>query len=114
MAGCIGVLNCGGSYFVGFVSNPGGETSVTGQVSGVTSGFTSDPSGVTPVTVVTFVNTGAFFTLYFCCDQHSLFPLNVTVRADYTKGILCSLLVRVVIINEAGTSAADSSSRRTT
>jgi hypothetical protein len=50
---------------------------------GVTSGFTSDPSGVTPVTVVTFVNTGAFFTLHFCGDQHSLFPLNDAARRLY-------------------------------
>jgi hypothetical protein len=54
---------------------------------------------VTFITVVSFVNTGTAATLYFCGHQENLFPVNETVRVDYTQGILCSLLVRVVIIN---------------
>ena len=101
LAVCIGILNCGGSYFVGLVSNPSGGTSITGQVSLVSSGFVSDLSGVSPITLVTFVNTATTVTLYFCGDQHNLFPINTTVRADYTQGSGCSLLVRVVILNES-------------
>jgi len=102
LAVCIGILNCGGSYFVGLVSNPSGGTSITGQVSAVSSGFVSDLNGVSPITLVTFVNTATAVTLYFCGDQHSLFHINTTVRADYTQGSGCSLLVRVVILNESG------------
>lgn len=95
-AACAVSLNCGGYYFVGFVSNPGGTTSITGIVIAASLGFSADPSGVTQYTAVTFMNAGNTVTIRFCGDQHQLFPLDATVRADYTAGILCSVLERVV------------------
>ena len=91
-------MSCGGSFFVGFVSNPGGNTSVTGTVSAVSSGFASGPTGQTSATVVTFVNSGTSITIYFCGDQQALFPINHPVRAEYTAGIACALLTRVVVM----------------
>jgi hypothetical protein len=96
--GCIASVGCGGSFFVGFVSNPTGSTSVTGTVTAVSSGFTSGPTGTTSLTIVTFVNSGTSITLYFCGDQHALLPINQTVRAEYTAGIACALLTRVVVM----------------
>ena len=96
--GCITMVACGGSYFVGFVSNPVGNASITGTVMTVNTGFASDPAGVTSVTVVTFMTSGVSTVMYFCGDQQTLFPLNQTVQAEYTSGVVCSLLVRVVLI----------------
>ncbi|HET6178676.1 MAG TPA: hypothetical protein VFE61_17240 [Candidatus Sulfotelmatobacter sp.] len=99
-AACFSSLSCGGYYFVGFVSNPGGTTSITGMVIAVSSGFMADPSGVTQNTAVTFMNGGSETTIKFCGDQQHLFPIDATVRADYTAGVMCSVLVRVVVDNE--------------
>jgi hypothetical protein len=87
---------------VGFVSNPGGTTSVTGVVIAVNNGFIADTSGVTQYTAVAFMNAGSEVTINFCGDQKHLFPIDATVRADYTAGILCSVLIRVVADNEDG------------
>jgi hypothetical protein len=100
LAACFPVVNCGGYYFVGFVSNLGGTTTVTGMVTAVSGGFVSDPTGITPVTAVTFTTSGSKITIHFCGDQQELFPINKTVRADYTAGISCSMLLKVVIVNE--------------
>jgi len=100
LAACFPVVNCGGYYFVGFVSNPGGTTTVAGMVIAVSGGFVSDPTGITPVTAVTFATSGSKITIHFCGDQQELFPINKTVRADYTVGISCSTLLKVVIVDE--------------
>ncbi len=97
---CIGLISCGGAYFIGFVSNPGGNASITGRIDAISSGFVSDPSGVTQITSVTFVNSVAATNVYFCGDQQHLFLINQTVRVDYTVGIVCSVLIRVVVIDE--------------
>ena len=98
-AACATSLSCGGYYFVGFVSNPGGAASVTGVVTAVSNGFIDSPSGVTQYTAVTFLNTESKITIDFCGDQNRLFPIESTVEADYTGGILCSVLVRVMVDN---------------
>lgn len=103
-AACVASLSCGGYYFVGFVSNPGGTTSIRGVVTAVSNGFISDPSGVTQYTAVTFINAESKATINFCGDQRSLFPIDTKVRADYTSGILCSVLVRVSMDNEGAES----------
>ena len=99
-AACLPLLGCGGYYFVGFVSNPGGHATITGTVIAVSSGFVSDLQGITPTTTVAFENSGIAVTLIFCGDQQSLFPLNTAVRADYTVGVVCSVLARVVVMSE--------------
>ena len=98
-AACASCLSCGGYYFVGFVSNPGGTTSITGVVIIVSNGFVADPSGVTQFTAVTFMNAGRETAINFCGDQQHLFPIDATVRADYTAGTLCSVLLRVAVDN---------------
>jgi hypothetical protein len=97
---CIPVVSCGGYYFVGFVSNPGGTSTVTGTVSAVSGGLVSAPSGLNSITAVTFINSDVAQTVNFCGDRQALFPLNKTVRTDYTAGVFCSVLKRVIIVNE--------------
>ena len=99
-AACISIVSCSGFSFVGFVSNPGGTSSITGTVFTVSGGFVSDPSGITQVTSVAFDSSGTPITLVFCGDQHALFPVNIRVHADYTAGIVCSFVTKVVIVGE--------------
>jgi hypothetical protein len=94
-------VSCGGFSFVGFVSNPGGTASITGTVTAVSDGFVSDLNGITPTTTVAFKNSEITVTMIFCGEQQSLFPLNTNVRAEYTAGVLCSVLTEVVIISES-------------
>jgi hypothetical protein len=93
------LLLCGcSSFFVGFVSNPGGATTVSGTVTVVSLGIFHDPSGTTTFTAVTFINFGNAVTINFCGDQRNLFPVNDDVQVDFNTGFNCSVLVRVVII----------------
>jgi hypothetical protein len=100
LAACACFVSCGGYYFVGFVSNPGGTATVTGMIITVSGGFLSDPPGITPFTAVTFAISGTSVTVHFCGNQQQLFSINKTVRADYTVGTVCSTLLTVVIVNE--------------
>lgn len=86
-----------GAVFVGFVSNPGGvPSSVSGTVTIVHLGFVDDGQGtVANVTIVTLVDLGLARTISFCGDQQTLFPINQTLRAEFTSGTLCSTLVSV-------------------
>ena len=98
---CMLLAGCGSSTFIGFVSNPVGSITITGTITSVSSGVSSAPSGETAVTVVTFLSSNTSVTLYFCGNQETLFPLNQTVSAEYTSGILCSVLVKVVVVTES-------------
>jgi len=91
LAGC-------GAVFVGFVSNPGVvPSSISGTVTIVQLGFAADGLGnVVNVTLVTLVDLSMAKTMSFCGDQRTYFPLNHSVRADYTSGTLCATLVTVV------------------
>ena len=86
-----------GAVFVGFVSNPGGvPSSVSGTVTIVHLGFVDDGQGtVANVTIVTLVDLGLARTISFCGDQQNLFPINQTLRAEFTSGTLCATLVSV-------------------
>jgi len=91
LAGC-------GQVFVGFVSNPGGTTHVSGTVSTVQLGFLNDGHGtLINFTAVTFVNAGTATTINFCGDQQNGFPIDRSAQADFTTGIFCSTLIVVVI-----------------
>jgi hypothetical protein len=46
------------------------------------------------------MNAGSEVTINFCGDQQHLFPIKATVQAEYTAGITCSVLIRVVVDNE--------------
>jgi len=87
-----------GSVFIGFVSNPGGATTVNGIISVVILGSSQHPGGLTTFTAVTFINPGNVVTINFCGDQRNLFPMNQSVRADFTSGLSCSVLIKVVVI----------------
>ncbi len=101
---CIASLSCGGGiFFVGFVSNPEGNSSITGRIDAISSGFVSDPGGIAQITSVTFVNSDGATNVYFCGDQQHLFMINQTVRVEYTAGVVCSVLIRVVVVDETAT-----------
>ena len=58
----------------------------------------SDAGGNVQVTFVTFLESGAPFTIGFCGDQTGLFPLNRTVRVNFNPGQLCATVMVVVIV----------------
>ena len=87
-----------GAYFVGFVSNPGGSQTISGEVSLVQLSSLRDITGETILlTAVTFLSSGTTTTINFCGDQRGKFPLNRQVTADFTMGVFCSTLLAVVV-----------------
>jgi hypothetical protein len=98
---CLLLSGCG-SFFVGFVSNPGGARTVSGTVTVVSLGLFHDPFGTTTFTAVTFINVGNAVTINFCGDQRNLFPINGSVRVNFNTGFNCSVLVQVAIITASG------------
>ncbi len=93
----VGLASCG-AVFVGFVSNPGGvvPSSISGTVIVVHLGFSADSNGtIVNVTQVTLVNLDTANSMAFCGDQQTLFPMNQTVKVEFTTGALCSTLVSV-------------------
>jgi hypothetical protein len=100
---CLSLASCGGFTFVGFVSNPGGTSSVSGVVSAVQNGFFSNSmDSMSQFTQVTFLTSVNAITLNFCGDQTQWFPLNQQVQAEFTAGVSCNVLVKVVVANDLG------------
>src|SRR5258705_12547101 len=92
----VGLSGCG-AVFVGFVSNPGVvPSSINGTVTIVSLGFSADGGTIVNVPQVTLVNLGIANTMAFCGDQRTLFPINQSLKVEFTNGTLCSTLVRVV------------------
>jgi hypothetical protein len=58
----------------------------------------SDVNGNVQVTFVTFLQSGSPFTIGFCGDQTSRFPLTQTVRVNFNPGQTCATVVVVVIV----------------
>jgi uncharacterized protein YceK len=87
-----------GTVFVGFVSNPGVTPSnISGTVTIVDLGFVADGQGaIVNVTLVTLVNLSITKTMTFCGDRQTLFPINQSLKVEFTNGTLCSNLVSVV------------------
>jgi hypothetical protein len=54
--------------------------------------------GNAQVTFVTFLQSGAPFTIGFCGDQTSLFPLNRTMTVNFNPGQTCATIIAVVIV----------------
>ncbi len=54
--------------------------------------------GTIQVTFVTFLQNGAPFTIGFCDDQTSLFPLDQTVLVNFNPGQPCVTVLIVVIV----------------
>lgn len=90
------LVGCGGAYFVGFVSNPGGTNQISGTIQSVSVASAVTISGA-PLTstVVVIVNASATSTQIFCGDQSSLFPINQSVTVSFTPGVYCSTIMSV-------------------
>ena len=94
------VCSCG-SFFVGFISNPGGTVSVRGTVIAVATSALQNIGFNGTVTTVTLSNSNSDTTLIFCGDQQLLFLVNQTVQVEFTTGVFCSTVVRVTSENES-------------
>lgn len=95
-AGAILLAGCG-QVFVGFVSNPQvSSSSVSGIVIIVHLESGNEISGPQSFTAVTFANGGLSSSVNFCGDQRPQFPLNQSMRAEFTPGPGCSTLVKVI------------------
>ena len=88
-----------GTYFVGFVSNPGESQTISGTVSTAQLVFIRDITGATiMLTAVTFLNPGTETTISFCGEQRGKFPVDHDVRVDFNTGVFCSSLLAVVVV----------------
>jgi uncharacterized protein YceK len=96
---CFMLAGCG-SIFIGFSSNQGIPTTVTGNVVSSTLVSINDHSG-RPLTVtrVTLSNGGLANSFTFCGDQKARFPLGATVKVEFTLGIDCLAITDVVILS---------------
>ena len=80
------LAGCGSVFFVGGAINPGTST-VIGIVSVVQiSAVIGDNGSTVQVTFVTFLNNGSSSTVGFCGDERDRFPMQQTVRANFTPG----------------------------
>jgi hypothetical protein len=87
---------CGNIFVRGAL--PAGSSSVSGLVSVVQLSAIIGDSGTTvQVTFVTFVQGGASSTIGFCGDERSQFPMQQTVRANFTPGQTCASVITIVI-----------------
>jgi hypothetical protein len=90
------LVGCGSVFFVGGAINPG--SSVSGLVSVVQiSAVIGDQGTTVQVTFVTFVQNGASSTIGFCGDERDRFPMQQTVRANFTRGQTCNSIVTIVL-----------------
>ena len=92
LAGC-------GNVFVRGALPPAGFSSVSGSVSVVQLSAVIGENGTTvQVTFVTLLQSGDFVHDRFLRRQTNQFPMQQTVRADFTPGQPCSSIVTIVII----------------
>lgn len=78
-----------GTYFVGFVSNPGGSQTISGTVSTAQLVFFRDITGATiMLTAVTFLNPGTETTINFCGDQRGKFQVDHDVQVDFNTAVV--------------------------
>ena len=94
----ITILTGCGNIFVRGALPAAGFSSVSGSVSVVQLSAVIGENGTTvQVTFVTFLQTGASSTIGFCGDERSRFPMQQSVRADFTPGQTCASIVTIVI-----------------
>ena len=93
LAGC-------GSVFVGFASNQGVPSTVTGKVLSSSLVSMNDHTGL-PLTItrVTLTSGGIADSLSFCGDQEVHFPMNATVKVEFTNNIDCMSIVDIVVVS---------------
>ena len=82
-----------------FVSANFQTSTVSGIVSlvQVSSVVTGDGSTVV-VTFVTFFQAAGSTTIGFCGDQQTQFPMDKSIRANFTPGQTCATVVQIVIM----------------
>ena len=98
LAVCLVLVSAGcGNVFVRGAL-PGATSSVSGLVSVVQiSAIIGDNGTTVQVTFVTFLQGGASSTIGFCGDERSRFPVQQTIRADFTPGQTCASIVAIII-----------------
>jgi hypothetical protein len=98
LATCVVVTLTGcGNIFIRGAINPG-TASVSGMISVVQlSAVIGDGGNTVQVTVVTFLQDGTSSTIGFCGDERSRFPVQESIRADFTPGQTCASIVTIVI-----------------
>ncbi len=96
---CLVVVSGGcGNIFIRGALRPGFST-ISGSVGIVQLSTVTSGGGTTvQVTFVTFLLNGTSSTIGFCGDQRGLFPIDQTVRTDFTLGQPCDSIIVVVII----------------
>lgn len=96
---CFMLAGCG-SIFIGFSSNQGIPTTVTGNVvSSILVSINDHAGQPLTVTKVTLSNGGLSNSFTFCGDQKVRFPLGATVKVEFTSGIDCLPITDVVILS---------------
>ena len=86
---------CGGFFVRGTVRT----SALQGSVDIVQLGSVIDQAGaIIQITSVTFLQDGVPFTIDFCDDQFTLFPLDETVLVDFNPGQFCATVVFVDVI----------------
>jgi hypothetical protein len=98
LATCLAVTLTGcGNIFVRGAINPG-SSSVSGMVSFVQlSAVIGDGGSTVQVTFVTFLQDGTSSTIGFCGDERNRFPVQESIRANFTPGQTCASIVTIVI-----------------
>lgn len=92
-----GLIACGSAFFVGGAINPGTST-VIGLISVVqVSAVIGDSGSTVQVTFVTFQQNGRSSTIGFCGDESGRFPMQQSVRANFTPGQTCASILTIVI-----------------
>lgn len=93
----VGTLTGCGNVFIGGAINPG-PSSITGMVGVVQLSVVIGDNGTTvQVTFVTFLQDGVSSTIGFCGDERGRFPLQQSVRANFTPGQTCASIITIVI-----------------
>jgi hypothetical protein len=98
LATCLVVTLTGcGNIFIRGAINPS-TASVSGMVSVVQlSAVIGDGGSTVQVTFVTFLQDGTSSTIGFCGDERSRFPVQESIRANFTPGQSCASIVTIVI-----------------
>jgi hypothetical protein len=91
---CVSACACGNVFIHGAILT----STVSGVVSVVHVTSVPDTQGSTVVvTFVTFIGINSTSTVGFCGDLLNSFPLNQTMRADFTPGPPCATIIQIVI-----------------
>jgi hypothetical protein len=90
------LTGCGNIFIRGAINL--GTASVSGMVSVVQlSAVIGDGGSTVQVTLVTFLQDGTSSTIGFCGDERSRFPVQESIRANFTPGQTCASIVSIVI-----------------